>query len=86
MRTKSTEFNYEDIKNQENQTYRFIVDFLKVKAGYSAGNLNCGLIYAYTDNPLTNSVNIGIVNAESFRSDSEGGQQYYSYCPIDAIL
>ncbi len=44
MGTKSTEFNYEDIKNQENQTYRFIVDFSKVKAGYSAGNLNCGLI------------------------------------------
>ena len=73
MGTKSTEFNYEDIKNQENQTYRFIVDFSKVKAGYSAGNLNCGLIYAYTDNPLTNSVNIGIVNAESFGLTAKAG-------------
>ena len=73
MGTKSTEFNYEDIKNQENQTYRFIVDFSKVKAGYSAGNLNCGLIYAYADNPLTNSVNIGIVNAESFGLTAKAG-------------
>ena len=66
MGTENTKFDYEEVKSQVNQTYRFIVDFSKVKAGYSAGDLNCGLTYDYTDKPLTGSVNIGIANAESF--------------------
>lgn len=71
----STTFDYNTIKDYTKQTYRFIVDFSKVKSGYITGSLKCDLRYAYTDKVLTGSTTVDITNAGAFglSADKDGG-------------
>lgn len=62
----STRFDYDTIKDQTEQTYRFIVDFSKVESGYITGNLECDLSYAYADKVLNASTTVEITNADAF--------------------